>query len=294
MATKKRKSSYEIVMESRKSIVEGFIAMMEEGVCVWHNESFGKRPFNPVSGYTYKGANFIRLNLESMLKGYQDPRWMTFKNIQDNGWHLKKGSEGVLCEKWSQKEQEKRMVDSNGNFIRDANGKYVTDPNEKETILVVSYFTVFNAMDVEGIDELDGNRTYYHADYLYENSPVPTIADSDRTLYSEVDDVIHMAFFYSSEEAKYYSFFRELIKSTSHKDRVFRNYMPAVEALIDELGAIFLSADTAMKVWKKNAVAYLKDWIEILKQDYNIFFKAAREAEYAVGWIEDVTGLEEA
>ena len=44
---------------------------------------------------------------------------------------------------------------------------------------------------------------------------------------------------------------------------------------------------------KENAMAYLHEWISILKQDYNVFFRAAKEAEYAVGWIEDITGLEE-
>lgn len=291
----KGRSAYEIIMDSRKQIVDSFIEMMEQGVFVWQNEAFGKRPFNSVSGNIYKGANFIRLSTFSMLHGYHDPRWLTFKNIQDQGWHLKKGTEGVICEKWSQKEREKRKRDANGNYIKDANGKYVTDPNEKETVMVVSYFKVFNASCVEGIPFLESDqKSYMEAAYLYENSPIKTVEDAERTEYRIADDKIHMASFYTCDEAKYYNFFRELIKGTAFYDRVQRDLSVAEEALVDELGAVFLSADTSMKVWKENSLAYLNEWIEILKKDYNIFFKAAKDAEYAVGWIEDISGLEEA
>ena len=55
----KGKSAYEIIMDSRKQIVDSFIKMMEQGVFVWKDEAFGKRPFNPVSGNIYKGASCI-------------------------------------------------------------------------------------------------------------------------------------------------------------------------------------------------------------------------------------------
>lgn len=293
MAKTKGKSAYEIIMDSRKVIVENFIQLMEQGICIWHNEAFGNRPFNPKSGYVYKGANYIRLSIEAMNKGYQDPRWLTFKNITDSGWQLKKGSEGVLCEKWTPKERLKRLVDGNGNYIKDANGNYVTDPNESEITMVVSYFKVFNASCVEGLDSQNDKLRYIEADYLYHNSPVQLVQDGDKTEYSERDDQIHTAYYYTCDEAKYYSFYRELVKSTAFHNRVTRNNPLAIEALVSELGAVFLSADTGMKVWKENAMAYLHEWISILKQDYNVFFRAAKEAEYAVGWIEDVTGLEE-
>lgn len=301
MASKKnvkresKKSGYQIVMESREEIVKKFIMLLQDGSKCWQQEWVSNRPYNPVTGTTYKAGNFIRLSVAASEMGYTDPRWMTFKNVKDSGWILKPGSKSVLCEKWRLVEREKRLTDAKGNYIRDANGNYVTDPNEKEEHMVVNYFNLFNAECVEGIEPLDASEDtgYTLPEYVLQNSPVP-VEDGEEPRYNPGPDTISLPKHFSTQEARYYSFYRALISSTGIRARMDRKYDTATETLICELGAVFLSADTHLKVWVENSAAYVQDWISILSEDYNLFFKASREADYAVGWINDVTGLEEA
>lgn len=288
-----KKTAYQIVMESRKEIVDELICMMREGKLFWEQEWFISRPFNPVSGTIYKGGNSLRLMWSASKINSTDPRWMTMKNIQKMNWRLKKGSKGVLCEKWKKIERAKRLKDANGNFVKDSTGKYITDPDETEVSFIVNYFTVFNASCVDGIESLNTKCTNVEGEYLLNNSPFEIAYGSDVPEYRTSDNKIHLPINFTCEDAKYYNFYRELIKGVSKKINS-RSYPPAMESLISELGAVYLAADTSVKVWKRNSAAHLQDWCEMLLDDYNSFFKAAQEAEYAVGWISDITGLEEA
>jgi len=53
-------------------------------------------PYNPVTGTRYKGVNFLYL----ATLGKPDPRWMTFKQAQQNGWQVKQGSKGTIIQFW--------------------------------------------------------------------------------------------------------------------------------------------------------------------------------------------------
>jgi len=36
-------------------------------------------------------------------QGYEDPRWMTYKQAAENGWQVRKGEEGTHIEFWELK-----------------------------------------------------------------------------------------------------------------------------------------------------------------------------------------------
>src|SRR6202167_6079832 len=93
----------------RQEVTESIIQMLERGVAPWQKpwqpgaSSLGI-PFNPTSEREYRGGNAIHLMASGLQRGYQDPRWMTYKQAADNGWQVRRGEKGTQIEYWEAKE----------------------------------------------------------------------------------------------------------------------------------------------------------------------------------------------
>ena len=288
-----KKTAREIINGTRKEIASDFLSMMKSGETFWQQPWFSIRPFNPVTKTKYKGVNYIRLCHFAQKNGYNDPRWMTFKQIEAKKWRLKKGAQGCICEYWAFKDVPKKIKDKNGNYLKDSAGNYITDPNETETIVKVNFFKVFNAADIEGIEPVDQRADSTElGKYLFENSPVHVV-QGDTPRYDITRDSIELPLF-SRDDDKFYEFYVRLVESTSNPSRIKRELSYEKESFVDQLGAAFLAADTRLPVQKRNIRETQKNcWVQMLEEDPDFLFKAARAAEHAVGWISDVTGLEE-
>ena len=97
----------------------------------------GLRPQNPLTNKNYKGGNSLKLMAIAEQKKYNDPRWVTYKQAQEEGWQVKKGSKGVLLEKWL---FEREIKDEKGNISI----KKYDEP-------FPNYFIVFNGNDIDNI-----------------------------------------------------------------------------------------------------------------------------------------------
>ena len=97
--------------EYREELAESFANILEEKGLNWKKEwrgAGGGAPFNGITKANYKGCNSFWLSLVSMMRGYNDPRWVTMVQIMDNDkkyhpgekWHLKKGSTASYVEYW--------------------------------------------------------------------------------------------------------------------------------------------------------------------------------------------------
>ena len=89
--------------EYRAELADTFAHVLEEKGLEWQKEwrgSGGSAPQNGITKACYRGCNAFWLSLISMMKGYDDPRWVTMVQIMDQdgkyhpkqNWHLKKGS----------------------------------------------------------------------------------------------------------------------------------------------------------------------------------------------------------
>ena len=90
-ATKKSKRDYE------KELVEGLIALMEEGTNPWEKDWRGRRygdHRNLVTGHVYTGSNPALLELQMAMRGVDIPLWIPFGAGKTKGWHPRKGSKG--------------------------------------------------------------------------------------------------------------------------------------------------------------------------------------------------------
>ena len=73
----------EQIAEYRKQLSERFLNVLEEKPLTWKKDwKATEVPKNGVSGHIYKGINRLNLNLIAMERGYEDPRWATYYQIQ--------------------------------------------------------------------------------------------------------------------------------------------------------------------------------------------------------------------
>ena len=92
----------------RQEVTDSIVGMLERGVAPWQKpwepgaSSLGI-PFNPTSERAYRGGNAIHLMATGLQRGYEDPRWMTYKQAADNGWQVRRGEKGTQIEYWEAK-----------------------------------------------------------------------------------------------------------------------------------------------------------------------------------------------
>lgn len=81
----------------RDKIVDNLIEKIEQNPEVWQQtwkNLASQRPYNPLSGTTYRGVNMINLAIMANFMG-NDPRWATFNQARDAGMPVKRGSKSV-------------------------------------------------------------------------------------------------------------------------------------------------------------------------------------------------------
>lgn len=85
----------------REKIVEDFINALSEDVIPWERDWY--MTVTPVNsnGNVYHGLNRYMLSFVQDEMKYKDNRWMTFKQANDKGYHVKKGEKGTRIEFWS-------------------------------------------------------------------------------------------------------------------------------------------------------------------------------------------------
>ena len=104
-----KKNRFQISREVQEEFVNGVAETMlslanEAGKWQkpWTADAPLGMPYCPTTGREYGGANMVRLLLTSIEKGYEDDRWMTFKQLQqvqknnpDMEMKISKGAKGV-------------------------------------------------------------------------------------------------------------------------------------------------------------------------------------------------------
>lgn len=297
MVGKEKMSAFEKVKNHRKELVDKVIANMDKGY-IWEAgwDINALRSQNPVSGAKYNGINKLSLGYVVSENNYQDPRFVTFKQAQDNNWKVKRGEHGHLCEYWIwttkvEKENE------NGEKVK------VEVPLDRPK---VSYFTVFNMEQIEGNypkfelpTKLSHDNLVEIANDLIASSrcPIKEVAQS-RAYYSPSNDDITLPLrdSFSSSENFLATLIHEMAHSTGEElgrqmstgGKMSPEY--AKEELVAELSSLFLKAELGIANKGKhfeNHSAYLNGWNSMLKSDPNELYRASKEADKACEFIMD-------
>jgi antirestriction protein ArdC len=292
----------------RQEVTDSIVGMLERGVAPWQKpwepgaSSLGI-PFNPTSERAYRGGNAIHLMATGLERGYEDPRWMTYKQAFNNGWQVRRGEKGTQIEYWETRHAPNRTQPTGpygGGDGSTANGN-ATDAEKSRFIHRV--YTVFNAQQIEGIPpHTPKQHTTFEVvqagEQILKNSGANIAHDqADRAFYSRSQDSIHLppkdAF---RDAAGYYgTALHELAHWSGHPSRLDRptltdsyrfgdvNY--AKEELRAELASVFLAAQRGIPHNPEQHAAYVNSWIGALKRDKNEIFRAAHDASKATDFI---------
>lgn len=283
----------------REEMKEAFINALKEEQIPWQCDWIrAGRPENAVTGKPYKGVNSVWLAYTQNRKGYQDPRWCTFKQAQKEGWRVKKGEKGTRVEFWSLYDTETKQKISNGQA---AEWKEQLGDDFYDRIKPISsVYTVFNAEQIEGIPERAAERMQpvlpeealvEKRDILLNNMGLSFKEGGDEAFYSPGKDQITMPDMERFRNGYGYmsTFLHEAGHATSHESRLDRNIKNSFgtpDYAREELRAEIASAFTAQELGLPgtdaaftNHKAYIQDWIMVLEKEPGELFAAIRDAE---------------
>lgn len=292
--------------EYRLQLANEFVHILEEKQLDWKKEWQGNRakPTNARTGRAYHGINSFYLTMIAVQRGYMDPRWATFNQIRDSGWHLKNAKgQGVTVEYWYPYDLQLKKMTSWEEF------KISKEEFGERYVLRAIYTKVFNASLIEGIPNMEEKkRQEILPDQLIEalssRMNVPILHDGgDQAYYSIQEDRIHlphMEDFYS-EYAYNSTALHELGHSTGARHRLNRNVANifgspeyAFEELIAEITSCFLSAELSIPQAEGdigNHKAYVQNWIQTIREKPEKLAKAIQQAEKATAYMEYMAGL---
>ena len=223
--------------EYRAELADTFAHVLEEKGLEWQKEWRGRggdAPHNGITKACYRGSNAFWLSLIAMMKGYNDPRWVTMVQIMDvdgkyhpkQKWHLKKGSKATYVEYWYPYDIANKKALTWEQYKQELeNGR-----GEKEFTLSTRYTAVFNACDIEGMPERPAvQKSDITPDALIEKlssgMDVEILTDGgDQAYYSPMQDKIHLPSpgSFHSEYAFNATALHELSHSTGHPARLNR------------------------------------------------------------------------
>ena len=280
---------------------EKIVAQLEAGTAPWQRPwqpgNANLAPHNPVSGTVYKGVN--RLNLA--MSGFDDPRWLTFRQANEQGYSIIAGSksEPVVYFQWTKEET-----------LKDEKGKPVLDKDGKEQKIltqldkpILRFARVFNAQQIDGIPPLSLTDKSFEWNPVDKGESILAASganikhdQSDRAFYRMRDDSIHLPPRENFEDAaKYYgTALHELGHWTRHPSRMNRESGPfgseqyAREELRAEIASWMLAQDTGIPHDPGQHAAYVQSWIEAVKEDPFEIQRACRDAEHIHDYLLDL------
>jgi antirestriction protein ArdC len=285
----------------RKEVTESIIQMLEQGVAPWQKPwdaaTVGNLavPFNPTSHNPYRGGNAIYLMASAIRKGYDDPRWMTYKQAAANDWQVRGGEKGTQIEFWERRAEGKdgKSLAAGDDSDREETGR------QTESRFIHRVYTVFNAKQIDRIPAQEPRTHSAFAaietgEQILRNSGAQITHDqADRAFYSRSTDSIHLPLreLFHDAPGYYGTALHELAHWTGHPDRLNRqtlndsyrfgdqNY--AREELRAELASLFLAAERGIPHDPGQHASYVSSWIKALRDDKNEIFRAAYDASRA-------------
>ncbi|NPV63677.1 MAG: DUF1738 domain-containing protein [Methanotrichaceae archaeon] len=265
-------------------VTNRILSQLQKGVIPWRRTWSSSRngPTSYVTLKEYQGINALMLQ-----DGYESPYWLTFRQCQKLGGHVKareKGSPIVYVDRFAKEE-------------KTADGKVIV-----RLIPFLKYYTVFNWEQTQNLPEKVPvermNSTIPEAEEVLRRRNPKIGYHSSQPHYSPFDDTIYLPGLQQFENsAEYYSTaFHELTHWTGGPARLARSeivdYILAVdtrsrEELTAEMGAAFLCQICALDSPEtvENSSAYIQSWLKPLKDNPRWVLQASKQARAAVEYI---------
>ncbi len=254
----------------------------------WHPGDAVSAPHNPASGTVYRGMNRVHL----ALSGYDDPRWMTLRQANDQGLRILPGSKATPVVYFQFTKDQDRLGED-GKPVLGEDGKPQKETVELDKPLM-RLAHVFNAEQIDGIPplELTGQSFEWEPIEKAENilsASGATIKhdQSNRAFYRPMTDSIHLPPRENFEEPGLYygTALHELGHWTGHGSRMEREFGPfgsekyAREELRAEIASWMLGQDIGIPHNPEQHAAYVQSWVKVLEEEPYEIVRACRDAE---------------
>ncbi len=278
------------------TITNKIIADLEKGQLAWRkpwdSTALAARVTRPIrhNDIPYTGINTIILWMAAMEHDYQSPYWMTYNQASAMKAHVKKGEKGTTI------------------VYADKLVKTEKDDNGEDKTVKIPYFklyTVFNASQIEGLPPAYTEQPQTTPapqvermaalDTFFANTQA-RIVEGTKAAYYLLQDKVEMPPIdcFIDAPGYYATLAHEITHWTRHESRLNRDFNRktwgdegyAKEELVAELGACFLNADLGLSpLPDEHHAAYIKSWLDVLKNDKRFIFHAAAHATRAVEYL---------
>lgn len=281
-----------------QATAERMLDLMKQGTIPWRrpwndpnapqNGSING-PWNPSTGKAYRGSNTLILRGAQLVNGYEDNRWLTFKQGLSVGAQVRRGEKGQQIAYWDFSKTGKAQE-----------GEQPAVETEEKGYQGPSVFvaTVFNASQIDGMPEPpppfvmpEMVRSLRVKELLDKHQPKLSHDGGNRAFYSIAADSIHLPKRHTfSDDVSYQAtLLHELAHWTGAKHRLDRDQSGrfgspeySKEELVAELSSLFISERVGIALGEQHEAqhaAYLQSWMKALADDPRTLFRAASQAE---------------
>lgn len=146
-------------------VTDRIIADLEQGVRPWlkpwNADNAAERITRPLrqNGSPYRGINILLLWGEAMAKGYDSAIWMTYRQADELGAHVKKGEQGSMV------------------VYADRFTKTETNAQGEEIEQEIPFMKAYTVFNVEQIEDLP---THYYTKLEPNSGPLQLIENAER------------------------------------------------------------------------------------------------------------------
>jgi antirestriction protein ArdC len=264
---------------------------LEQGIIPWKRPWTGRLPTNYDSSKEYRGVNILTLGIAEMVRGYSSPYWLTFRQAQKHGGHIKRGEKATHIVFSERKIKEVQKEDGT---------------KEEKVFHFVRSFPVFNWQQNECVPKkeagpaLDPERDLIEVcNSVLSGMPNPPACreNGSSAYYMPKQDLVNLPPMETFETTSGYvaTKFHEYAHSTGHEARLNRPGIMAVaafggedysfEELVAELTSAYLCAKNGIDNTLENSSAYIQNWLKALKDGKTMLLKASGKATAAVEYI---------
>ena len=241
-------------------------------------------PHNGITGRHYGGINVLLLAMEAEQRGFDDPRYMTFKQVSEaRGLKVKKGGRSTPIYFFKKLETEKRDQE--------------TGAIKKIVIPYLTEYRVFNARDIDGLEPIHNPPPQWQPhdvmEKLVKKLGVNVQYGGAKAFYDIDNDMVHLPVrgAFPTKESWASTISHEIAHWTGHPSRLSRQFgsfgseLYSKEELRAEIASAMLSASTGLATDVENNAAYVESWIKVLKNDRREIFRAASDATKIVDFM---------
>ncbi|WP_184549850.1 ArdC-like ssDNA-binding domain-containing protein [Mucilaginibacter sp. FT3.2] len=248
-------------------------------------------PYNPTTGLNYAGPAALVL----LMKGKEDPRWMSYKQASFNKTPVEKNEKGTLIQFFATNGQQPKIGDDGQPELK-KNGKpkYEKVPLE-EPLLKDAW--LFNGAQLRNLPELTTGQDMElphpleRAKALIDATGASLVYSHSHTFYNPQSDTIAVKE-YHDEFEHVSAVMEQLPRWAAAAEDVYFDLPPIGEAddfnrreLRANLATVLISAELNLAIKLDLSKELTDDWVRILTENPSELFNAADDAQVVVDYL---------